>query len=293
MKKVILMVLSSVVMWYGCRPEAADQSVQTAGPGRLVVRTTSVQSEEISQDYTLFGEAQAFKDVDIFPRISGIAQSKTVSLGARVEKGQLLATVKQDIPGMEFALYQIESPMAGVVTMDALEVGSTVSPQRAVFRVSQQQPLAVQLNIPETLVHRIQIGQKLQVRFEAFPEKTFKGEIYEISPFLNQSSRSLYVRLRIDNPESILKPGMFAKAFLNVDRRQGLTVPLDALVRSGARRYVFKVQDGIAQKIPIETGVIFDNRIEIIRGLNEGDRIVVFGQSLLDDGMEVQEEDQV
>jgi len=293
MKKVMLMVLLSVIIWVGCRPESAEQTVQTAAQTRLVVRTVPVGSEEIVQSYTLFGETKAFKDVDVFPRINGIAQSKTVSLGTRVEKGQLLATVKQDIPGMDFALYQIESPMSGVLTMDALEVGATVSPQRAVFRVSQQQPLAVQLNIPEALVNRIKMGQKMQVQFEAFPEKTFNGEIYEISPFLNQSSRSLAVRVKIDNPESILKPGMFAKAFLNVDRRQGLTVPLDALIRSGARRYVFKVQDGVAQKIPIQTGVIFDNRIEIISGLSEGDRIVVFGQSLLDDGMQVQEEDQV
>lgn len=291
MKNVVLMFLLSVIIWFGCRSESGDQTAQTAKETRLVVRTAPVQSEEITRDYTLFGEAQAFKEVDVFPRISGIAQSKAVGLGTRVEKGQLLATVKQDIPGMEFALYQIESPMFGVLTMDALEVGATVSPQRAVFRVSQQHPLAVQLNIPETLVNRIRIGQKLQVKFEAFPQKTFNGDIYEISPFLNQSTRSLAVRVKIDNPESILKPGMFAKAFLNLDRHQGLTIPLDALVRSGARRYVFIVQDGVAQKIPVQTGVIFDNRIEITSGLSEGDRIVVFGQSLLDDGMHVQEEE--
>lgn len=291
MKRMVSLSYLFFILIFACKPADDTETLKTSQEKIVFVKTVPVSLETVNQTYKLFGEAAAYKEVDIFPRINGIVQSKKAMLGDYVQQGQSLATVKQDIPGMDFALYTIESTMAGLITMDLLEVGSTVSTQRSVYKISQQNPAVVNLNVPEDLVSKIRIGQTLRVQFESLSETELAGEIFEISPYLIQTSRSLPIKIRIDNTPYKIKPGMFARAFLDTDKREGLTIPVDALLRSGVKNYVFKVENGLAQKQLVETGILLKGRIEIVQGLMENDRIVVFGQNMLDDGIKVEEKE--
>jgi membrane fusion protein (multidrug efflux system) len=286
---IIFLLISFLIA--SCKSEKAAEQITAEKENVVAVKTVSVSKTLINQKYKLTGEAAAFKEVDIMPKINAVVQTKNAELGDMVKKGQVLATVKQDIPGLEFSVYNIESTIEGVITMDALEIGSTVSPQRSVYRISQQNPVYVNINVPENLIAKVKIGEKLTIQFDAFPDKDYTGKIVETSPVLNPVSRALQVRIKIDNPGYKIKPGMFGIAWLYTDQKEGLIIPVDALIRSGAKRYVYKIKNNTAEKIPVETGMITDSMIEVKSGVDKGDQIVVFGQNLLDDGTKVEVKD--
>ncbi|MDZ7377348.1 MAG: efflux transporter periplasmic adaptor subunit, partial [candidate division KSB1 bacterium] len=95
------------------------------------------------------------------------------------------------------------------------------------------------------------------------------------------------VKISIDNPNLKLKPGMFARCYVKLGDHTGLVVPLDAIVRTGANRYVFRIDDGKAKQVRVQTGAMVNDLIEVQGDLKAGDQVVVLGQNLLEDGTEV------
>jgi membrane fusion protein (multidrug efflux system) len=96
------------------------------------------------------------------------------------------------------------------------------------------------------------------------------------------------LKITINNPNLKLKPGMFARCYLKIGDHSGQVVPLDAIVRTGANRYVYRIDDGKAKEVRVQTGVILNETIEVQGELKPGDRVVILGQNLLEDGASVQ-----
>jgi len=285
-KLVWLICIFAVLLHCGNKTESARSGNVTAKT--VTVKVAPVRETIIAQQVKITGEIAPLYQVEVYPKANGIVVSESVALGSEVHKDQVLAEVKQDIPGMEFSNVKIKATNSGFITADRVEIGSRVSVQQPVYTISGLRPLYMKAKIAESLLGKIKLGGAIAVTVDAYPDQKFKGLIASISPIVDRQSRAAELKVKIANRELKLKPGMFARAYLSVGSRKGLVVPLDAIVQKGATKYVFQIEAAKAKQLKVKTGQIMGTSIEIIGKLSAGDKIVILGQNLLEDGTPVQ-----
>jgi len=277
----ILIILTFIV---GCNKKPETTS-DTAAEQRMVsVKVATAEERTISDVVNIMGEIIPRYHLDIYPKANGIVVSEAVAIGSKVQKDQVLAQIKQDIPGMDFSLVKVEATNSGVITMDAAEVGATVAMQRPIYSISQLDQVYMEGKVHESFIASIGNGSPAVVTVDAYPGTTFEGKIVEINPLLDRLSRTASVKILLPNSRLMLKPGMFAQAQLSVGAHAGILVPLDAIVSAGVRRLIFRVHGQTAEQVPVVTGVIDQDRIEVAGSISAGDQVVIFGQNLLEDG---------
>ncbi len=282
----------SVTLLMSCTHQTESSGAKAGKQERIhpKVIVTSVKSEIIQETKTVYGQTRPFKAVDVFSKVNGLVIRKKHQIGDHVQKGQVLAVVRQDIPGMEFADHEVKATMNGTIVQDFCEKGQTVTVQKPLFQLAQIDPILIEVKIPEEWLSHINLKKAVKITFESLPQKQFLAQIYRVLPQLDSRSRSAIVQLTMPNPKHDFAIGMFAQAMLTGTKRNVLSIPVDALVRSGLEYFVFTIEQNVAHKQLIQPGEIFDERLEVVKGLSEGMQIVVFGQNLLNDGMKVEVE---
>jgi membrane fusion protein (multidrug efflux system) len=214
----------------------------------------------------------------------------------------LHAQVKQ----MEVALAQadtnlaysyIRAPFAGYIAERNLDTGayvtgaasSTSTMSRSMLSLHDIDRIRVLIEVVEKDIPSIQIGQKAELRAEAYPDHVFEGRVTRIVQALNRETRTMTVEIDLPNKDRRLKGGMFARVEVMVGtRRQAVQIPIDAVSRLEDTQYVFVVRDGKAQRVPVEMGARRDNRVEITKGLTGDETVIVSGKDLVHDGTPVQ-----
>jgi len=183
---------------------------------------------------------------------------------------------------------RIRAPFDGIVGLRVVSVGDYVSPGQDLVNLESIEPLKLKFSIPQTALTSVALGQTIDITVDAYPGKTFSGEIYAIDPLIDEATRSLVVRARIPNAERLLRPGLFVTVKLTVERREGAVLaPEEAVVSQGATRLVFRVVDGKAMTVPVKLGYRQNGMVEISEGLAPGDVIVLAGYQKLGNGAPV------
>ena len=190
----------------------------------------------------------------------------------------------------------IRAPFAGVISGKLLEEGDVASPQVPLCHVVQMDPIRFEMSIIERDIPVVRLGMRVDVTVDAWPGRTFEGEVTRILPVLNPGTHTNDVRIEIPNPTDPeiggrwLKPGMFGRAAIIVDVREDTpVVPSRALMidpqgREGIRR-VMVLEDGdIVREREVQLGITNDDVLEIKGGLSVGERIIVRGQFGIRDG---------
>jgi membrane fusion protein (multidrug efflux system) len=216
------------------------------------------------------------------------AESRSRVAGGREKE----AEAALDLARQRLSDTNITSPIDGVVTGRFVDVGTMVDNQMmgdraavAVYDVKNLRRVKLSVGISEKDLPRSQVGQRARVRVGALPDRTFEGTLMRISPSLSQGTRRAQAEIEIDNPESLLKPGMFATADLVLDRQEGvIAVPKDAVLDRGGRPVVFVARGDRAKMIPVTLGSADDQSAVVISGLSPGDRLILKGQTILEDG---------
>lgn len=182
----------------------------------------------------------------------------------------------------------IRAPFEGVTGLRQVSPGAYAKAGQDIARLEGIGVLKLDFRVPEAFLRRIRTGQPLAIHVDAYPGEQFTGTIYAIEPAVDESTRTVLLRARLPNPGVRLKPGMFARVNLDLERRDNaLLVPEQAIVPRGDGRYVFRIAEGKAQLVKVEMGVRRPGEVEIIKGLEAGDTIVVDGQLKLQDGAAV------
>lgn len=183
----------------------------------------------------------------------------------------------------------IRAPIGGSVNKRFISKGEYVKVGTQLFTLVQDHPLKLRGMIPERFAPEVRAGQRVEIRVDAFPDKTFTGKLTRLSPAAEVTSRSFLVEGLVDNPDRRLKPGFFAKAsvFTHVDP-QALTVPQQAVATYAGVTKVFVVEDGVARERIVQTGVrVGTNEVEVTGGLKPGELVVIAGLTRLTDGAAV------
>ncbi|MGQ0586539.1 MAG: efflux RND transporter periplasmic adaptor subunit [Gammaproteobacteria bacterium] len=178
----------------------------------------------------------------------------------------------------------IAAPSNGVVTELNVRQGQQVSPGTPLMRIADLSRVWVTVEIPEAQVGAASKGQGAQARLSAVPGRVFEGRVDYLYPRLEVATRTLRARIVFDNPDGALKPGMYADvALAGSAREDALLVPTEAVIRTGTRTVVLIAEDeGRFRPVEVELGPEHSDRIVVLKGLEEGQRVVVSGQFLID-----------
>jgi membrane fusion protein (multidrug efflux system) len=171
----------------------------------------------------------------------------------------------------------LRAPFGGVVGLRFVSPGAYVTPQTVVASLQDLDPIKVDFTIPERHAARVRLGDQIDLSVAGVTER-FLAEVYAIEPGVDPATRSLVIRARRPNPNSLLRPGAFADVSVVVtDVPEALTVPSVAVVPELGGKKVFVVEEGVARSRPVETGIRTDTLVEVTSGLVAGEQVIVGG----------------
>lgn len=170
----------------------------------------------------------------------------------------------------------IRAPFSGVVAERLVEPGEYVRPDSPVARVVDLATLRLVLNVPETEVGKLEVGQKVEFTTPAFPERTFEGTLKFLGAAMREASRDLVVEAAIDNKDGTLRPGFFCDAHIRLKEEKAISAPTDALRIEGSRRKVFIIsKDQTLIERLVEVGETRDGFTELKRGAIVGETVLL------------------
>ena len=176
-----------------------------------------------------------------------------------------------------------EVPQDGYVTNLNIRPGFYVTPGTTMLAIASQQTVWITASIPQRYADILKTEQELNVTLPALPGETFTARVDFIYPELDSQTRTLKVRLVLDNPEGRLKPNMFATISFDTPRNESLSIPRSALIRTAANdRVVLALGNGEFRSTAVAVGRITADYAEITAGLEEGDEVVMNGLFLID-----------
>jgi membrane fusion protein (multidrug efflux system) len=192
----------------------------------------------------------------------------------------------------------IRAPFTGRLGIRSVDVGQYLNPGTKIVTLQSLDPIYTDFFLPQKQLNMIQVGQKVDVKADAFPEQTFPGEITAIDPKVDANTRNVEVRARIPNSKSLLLPGMFTTTEIDVGEPQEyVTLPQTAITYNPYGDTVFLVEErGIgadgkpayfARQKFVKTGETRGDQVAIIEGVKAGDVVVTAGQIKLRNGTPV------
>lgn len=184
-------------------------------------------------------------------------------------------------------LYAVSDGMIGELNV---EEGEAVTQNSLIGTHVFTEYVLIEFGVVERDVNKLALGQKARVFVDAYPDKTFEGTVENISPVVAGTSRTATVRVRVENPEGFLLPGMFARVkILIYSKKNAIVVPTEAVLGKKEEAYVFVVDEkaSTASKKPVKIGYQREDYTQIDSGINDGDLVVIHGYEKLEDGSKV------
>jgi multidrug efflux pump subunit AcrA (membrane-fusion protein) len=283
----------------GCKPKeemasgskGSEKVVQGEVIPVFAVATTQAVAGELIDYLELNGDVQTKSSVDIYPDTYGKVSKLNITVGDRVAKDQVIAEIDPSRPGSIFVPSPVKSPIAGTITSIPVYVGSTITQGMPVARITTTDRIEIRTDVAERFIGKMRTGLDVLVSFEAFPGETFRGRVAELNPIVDPTTRSLEVKIRLDQQDARIRPGMFAAMKIITERKHGIVkIPSDCLVRRFGESYVFVVYDDSAastgkrvERRKVIPGLQIDEKLEIVQGLQNGEEVVIQGQTLLED----------
>jgi len=251
------------------------------------VRVTPVVRDTIENSVVLNGDVLAINQVSIFPAVAGKITRTNYQVGDRINQGAVVAVVDPSRPGQIYSESPVISTIGGTVLQAPVRRGDTVSTQTAIYVVGDLSSLMVETFVPERFSSAAQRGLKAQVFLQAFPGETFEAAVQEVSPVLDPASRTVRIRLGFAGPmDARIKAGMYATVSLVTNSRRDVPViPRVSVINTYGSWIVFTVDNrNIASRRVITLGLENENYVEVLSGLEVGDKVVSAGQNFLSDG---------
>ena len=263
--------------------------------GNRVEKNQVVAEVEIDdyQNHLKIAQAQFMKAEDAFNRLTplfeeGVIPEKTL---IEITSGLAQARAGKNIAQKKVRDTKLRAPFAGVIGMKAIEIGQMISPGTPAFTIVKNDKIYACSSIPESEIGQLKIGQKARVKVPALSGGEFYGRVKYIGAVADPKTRTYIVKIILDNPGYILRPGMIANVSIETDRKiEILTIPGRAIVRDPDNlTYVFLAdkENCRAFRKRVFPGAIHKNEIRIKNGLLPGDVLVLAGQHKLTDGCDI------
>lgn len=197
-----------------------------------------------------------------------------------MSEGEIGAIEKAGKPRRVVTLY---APRSGVLAHRGISAGTAVDPSTEIAVIVDLARVWALAEVPEHSAGKVAWGMPAQLLFGRGGETALEARVEFIDPMLTEATRTLRVRFALPNPRGDLRPGMYGTALFKLPARRALMVARDAVVDTGSAQYVYVLADGgVYQPRAVRVGARLKDSVEILSGLEEGEKIVVSGVFLLD-----------
>jgi len=266
--------IEAVVLVTGTLRAVRQATMVTEARGRLLLRparggTALVEGARVAAGDTLF---DLLND-----ELALLARGLAVELDAETARKALVdAETEYRDALIQLAKLHGVAPIAGFVTgLTTITPGTLAEQGTTVCTLMDYEQVVVDLQIPSAHLRAVTQASPVRVRNYAFPEDVFEGRITAVDPAVDPATRTFMVRATIPNPELRLRPGMFVEAEVVTDRRADVIVVPRALVLLRQNRQVVFVEEAArAEMRLIETGLEDASNVEVVSGLEEGERLI-------------------
>jgi membrane fusion protein, multidrug efflux system len=300
---------------------AAAAAVAAEDPGEpLAVRTHTVELQPVAETRELVGTVRARTSATVAAQVMGTVTEVAVRAGETVTAGQELARIRDRAAAAELeraaaelrrydallakqavtraeheavvaryrtaaaavAHTRVLAPIAGVVTQRLVEPGDLAAAGRPLLVIEQVGGWRLEVEVPERHADLIAEGDSLAVRIDASGEEC-AGTVAEVTPAADPTTRGFTVKIDLDCRQPV-RSGFFGRALLRLGERRSIVVPVGAVRERGQLNYVFVAEDGRARMRLVRTGRVHGGSVEILSGLEPGDRVVVSAAGEPSDG---------
>jgi RND family efflux transporter MFP subunit len=235
-----------------------------------------------------YAEANYKQCLADYNRYKNLAEKDAVT-GQNLEQAKLkldkaesdLIKLKRDLRNTD-----VVAPISGTVDKMHVEVGTLVGNSAMIADIVDNRVLNVEFKLDEKEILNVKRGQQATVMVSAYPNKKFSGKIKSVGVKADKTHKYRVI-LAIDNRENMLRAGMFAEVNINVGAKSIIKIPRNAIVGSLKEAKVFVINNNKAELRDVVTGDTFKKSVEIISGLNEGDKVVIGGKINLENGTSV------
>jgi membrane fusion protein (multidrug efflux system) len=182
---------------------------------------------------------------------------------------------------------EIRAPFNGILGLKYVSEGSYITPSNMISTLQDINPIKIDFSIPERFAADVANGQRIVFRRQG-SDRYYDGRIYAIEPRIDAATRTLRIRAISPNPDRRILPGSFAEIDLELDAiDNAILIPSEALIPELGRYTLFVYDDGVARSRQIEIGVRTDTRVQIVDGLEPGDKVITTGIMQIREGMPV------
>lgn len=278
---VFVIVAGMVFVLFNNKAKMAAK-MHRAAPTATMVSVMTVRKQRLNDSFSLVGTIAAKNDVKVVAGIQGRVTKVLVKVNDYVYPGENLIEIFDDQG-------QVSSPIAGIITDLPVTVGMMLNPGTEIANVIDISTLKLKVNVAETDVFKLKLGNSVTITTEIYPNTKFNGTISSISQKADDA-HTYPVEISLANSKQYpLKAGMFAQATFHTNVEQyGIMIPRSALVEDDTTNpQVFIVENGIAKLRNIVTGQELGTNLVVLQGLSETDSIVTMGQTNLTNGAKV------
>jgi membrane fusion protein (multidrug efflux system) len=224
-------------------------------------------------------------------RANSLAVSGNVTERARDEASTNAETTRAalELAKVRLDKHTIRAPFSGIAGIRKVSPGAYIEAGGAIVNLEKIDTLKIDFKLPELFLAHVRTGQTVELTVDALPGRSFTGTIYAIDPHIDINGRALNIRARLENPDLVLRPGLFARIRVKGQvKRNVLVIPEAAIVPRGEEKIVYLVSNGQAVEVKVELGNRHDGMVEIVGGLSEDAMVVTAGQQKLKHGSPVE-----
>lgn len=259
------------------------QDGQRVKQGDLLLKLESTEEEALLQE-ARYTQEEARSQLE---RIEVIAKRGDASQSLLDERQREFNVAKARLAAIESRLAdrKVLAPFSGVVGLRNVSPGAYLSPGDEIATLIDDSTMKLDFGIPAVYLAEIETGISIEASTPTYDDRLFSGQIATINNQVDPVSRSVQVRARIPNPDSLLKPGMLMEVELLTRQRQALVIPEEAIIPVATKSFVYVVEQDqgktIAKRQEVKTGSRWEGRVEIKSGLNPGQQVVTEGTNKL------------
>jgi len=235
-------------------------------------------SQELLSSQTEYLAARrAMADAGIMSAVVESGRTRLSVLGMTLNE---IETIERT--GKAISLVTVTAPRSGVVMSRGVTVGTAVDPSTPLITLADLSSIWVFAEVPEASVGAVRLGTTALLDFPGSGRTPFAARVDFLYPTLTERTRTLRVRFSVTNPDGMLRPGLYGTAAFQLEVGEAITVPRDAIVDTGRQQHVFVAVEDVFEPRSVTLGVRLADRVEVLSGLEEGERIATSGVFLLD-----------
>lgn len=244
----------------------------------LVEMDAEEERAEMAEQQSFAKEAQ--RQVN---RLRPLVNQRAASESLLDENAQELEAAKARIQAIKSRIDQrvIRAPFDGVLGLRNISVGALAQPGTRITTIDDDSVMKLDFSVPEIFLASMKTGLKIKATSEAYPDKTFEGEISNVESRIDPVTRSIRARALINNDDRLLKPGLLMQVTVLKNPREAIVIPEESIISDGFKNYVFVINEAdgkqSAERRDVKLGGRTYGKAEILDGLKIGEKIVTHG----------------